>query len=540
MKKTFCLSLVFLALAGCSTEETADDVSTGENSAPELVLNSATASINEGESATFSFNVLDDNTSYENLTIKLLTESSKGAFTLDKASKTVSYRAPMMTEDKSPIADAAVIQVTDASGAKAEKTVVVNVADINSVVALTLIPPTNSFGYENTQTDKLLNLFMYESDDAVVRIAIEEDSKDFDSLDFDIPKIDGIFLNQITEIVNDDMDEARLSFKLPTLTQPSQRISFDYKVSDNDGNDSVTVNITVLNRPTLTWTSTGTSATFTESAGGTLGFGFSEVQGYPGDYSVALSDENGEPLDFSLPVSINEANKQITLGAAGRILGDKNVKVTLSHTYTVSNEVGEPFDVVAQTERTITIKDDRDDDFNTKVESFNQASAQLANILNRNEEDVIFRSLSTILMLDNRVTKSAITAGETAVQSALTQQKSRYTALENEIKQLISEKKTQEADAKITVYLSEVESVGSEPRQAISDWVNDNVAAADAGDVTLTLTWAPSSLIKTGDDWSHYVGNTQYGFFNTAGSEWQYKDVYAHLAAVDTDTNICE
>lgn len=542
MIRKFSLPLILIALAGCSTEE-AEQPSTGENTAPQISAAANAATINEGESVTFPFNVVDDNTGYSSLKFKLITENTQGKFSLDVAGKSISYEAPMLRGSVKSISDGAILEVTDPSGLKSERAFSVSVSDINGALSLKLLPPAGGFGYENTQTDKVLNLFMYEGPaDATFRISLTEDVNDGDDIDMGFPEDPtGIFANQISENINDDLSEVTLRFPLPQIVAPSTEITLSYRAQDNDGDDEVNINVTVVNKPTLAWKTAGTSTAFTESAGGSLSFDFSEVSSYPGEFTASVTMEDGSALPFTLPVSVEQSGRKINIGPSGRILGDTPAKVTLKHTFTVANAAGERFDVVTSAERNITIKDDRDDDFMTKTEQFNQTVSQIENIVNRSEESAIFRSLSTLLTLDNRVSKSGVALGKSSVIQAMSVEKANLETLSNEIKQLISEGKTSEADGKIDEYLIQANRVGALPRAAISDWFDDHVSAETTGNTPLTISWSAPALIKAESGWSHYVGNLNYGFFDTDnGGAWVYKKNYAYLGAVDTDTSICE
>lgn len=549
MKKVFLLPALLAMIAGCSTEEAAPEGggSSGPNVAPVIsVTTSSSASITERQVHTFSFNVSDDKTAYKDLKIKLIHDELVGTFSLNSSAKTLTYTAPALSDDIKNVTDGVVLQVTDASGLKSERNFSVTVSDVNSVVKLKALPPASGFGYENTQTDTLLNVFMYENQPkTTLRFDVNEITADADSITLDFEVAEGpLFENQVAYSVNDTGSEASLSFDIPAITAPSQTLSLNMLAEDNDGNSVAQVNITIVNQPSILWRSENSSETLSEKNGGTLSFSFSEQAGYPGDFFVQTSKPDGSALDFSLPASLDKVNNQIRFGAAERVLGDQEVKVTLTHRHTIQNGAGEPFEVISQTEKTITIKDDRDDDFISQTEKYTEAAAQARNIINREEELHAFNALSTVLTLDNRITVSQKMAGKAAVRAALDAQRSEINQMETEINQLISAGKTTEASSKITTYLTKVKLIGKKPRDAITEWeMTYNIFSQPPkeGAVPLSISWSGSGLKTEQDDWSHYVGNTDYGYFDkNNGNQWTYNAQYVYLGVIGTSTSICE
>lgn len=513
-----------------------------DNTAPVITSSSNSATSNEGTPLSFSFDITDDRSSADNIALSFTQKSLVGSVTVDRENKQLIYTPPLLKNATKTFSEVFTLRATDPQGAFSERTFTVNALDINSAATVSTTPHLNSFGYENTQTETLLNLFMYEDQPGVaLNFVVAEDPLDADIVSTDFT-VSGLFYNQVKKSTTDENGQATLTFDAPALDVASKLFTFNFIAKDNDGENQATVNLTLLNKTSIAFAAGQSNAIISEKEGGVLNYTFSEATGYPGTFSVMLTDLNNAPLAFALPYSIDTTNRRIQFGGAGSMIGDQNVKVTISHSHTVSNVSGEAFEVIATAEQNIIVKDDRDDDYDAQVENYRTTALQIEDILNANEEKFIFDALATLLSLENRISRTAWLNGEKVVNEALLSQKEAFLQKESEINQLISAKNTQATLDKITEYMFMAERIGDTPREAITLWASENVkATSDTGTTTtVSLAWSNSGLNKEKSLWSHYVGNLDYGYFDTkAQNSWVYLPQFAYLGVIDEARTFC-
>lgn len=545
--KLVALSLSIVLLSACSTEEPAADDGSGgaENTAPLIFADISSGAVDERKSLSFSVNVSDDRTPYQDLVFKTLHDPIKGSVSYNASNKTITYVAPQLSGAEKSLTEGFILQATDKDGAKTEKSFTVTVNDIDSPVKVKVVPPSSSFGFENTQTERLINAFIYESQPATsFRVDLNEDKGDLDEISLSM-EVSGLFENQVKQSI--EGASAVFTFDTPTLKQPSQLITFTVGAQDNDVSEVALVSLTVVNKAEITWNNQQGSAELTESAGGQVHFLFSEEPSYPGSFSAKVTKEDGTELDFNLPFTLNQTAKTINFGPSDRVLGDTKVKITLQHVNSVQNAAGEKFDAIAESTKTITLKDDRDDDFNAKVEEFKEAATQVEFLISAKEEASIFNALATLMSLENKINRSQWLAGEVIVNDELKKQETEIYAIESEINQLINSGKSDEATAKINDYISKTNLIGSSSRAAITKWFGEVTAAASGTEIKnndatsgISVQWASGGLNKNMDQWSHYIGNAQYGFFDTKNqNKWVYLPQYAYLGVIDEAGTIC-
>lgn len=528
-----------ILLSACSTEEPESGQST-ENKAPAIFVQSQN-STDEGKTIEIGFNVNDDRTPYADLNIQLVAEGLQGNASLNQATKKIIYNAPFLSGSSKQLTESFTLRATDKEGLRTEQRVIVTVTDINSPVEVKSEVPSGAFGYQNTISDKTINAFLFnDSPMTHVDFLLFEDPDDSDLLSIDFT-VNGLFKNQVNLSSSDGGDLIRLSFETPNLTSPSMQLKFTLTAEDNDGKDAASVNLTLVKRHALGFDNTKSSPYLSEKAGGEIYFMFSEPLTYPGDFSVSITDEKGAPLAFTLPFAIDKDLRKITFSPSSGILGDRNIFVNLSHTVTVQNAAGERYDNVTTLQKQILIKDDRDDDFLSLIDSFKSHAAQASEIIRAREELLIARSLSNQLLLNNAVRFSRVDELLESVAKELTEQAYFLDEKERQINSLIGSGKVSEANFEILQYISQVENLGKPARQVMLDWYNEHVQQ----DLLLgvkkpSLSWSSRGLEKSNRDWSHYIGNLDYGFHDVARSGvWQFKNEYSYLSVLKENRTFC-
>lgn len=528
-----------LALTACSTEES-DPPTTENNKAPAIFIQSQVTT-EEGKVAEISFNVTDDRTPYADLNIQVIASGLQGRVTLDPLMKQLRYSAPYLTGKSKQLTETFTLKVTDKDGLSTEQRVVISVTDINSPVSVSANVPIGAFGYENTVSNKSVNAFAFaDSDKSSVSFSLNEDPNDADIADVDFT-VSGLFKNQVKSLSSANGDLITLEFDTPTMTSPSLQLAFTLSAQDNDGKDAAAVNLTLLKRHTLAFDYSKSSSFISEKNGGELYFIFSEATTYPGEFSVSLSDESGSPLNFTLPYTLDKISRKITFSPSSGFLGDRRVVVNVSHSATVQNAAGERYDNVTSLQTVILVKDDRDDDFASLIESFKEHSSQASDVIKAREEHLVALSLSNQLLLNNAVRKINVNKLLDEVSKSLDEQEQLVETKERQINILIGANKIDEANVEILSYINMVEDLGKSAREYINEWYSEHVELASiSGLKKPSVTWSSRGLNKSIDEWSHYIGNLDYGFYDiTKSGVWQFKNEYSYLSVLKENRAYC-
>lgn len=542
-KKLSLVAAVTLALSACSEE--AEEVAPVTDAPPVLSLETTSASIDEGEVITISFNTDDDGG-----TPKLSIQESdlRGDVTL--GSNMIRYTAPWLSEDDT-ITETFTVLATDSAGQNTTRDVTITVSDRNEPVSVRVTPPSQARGFENTKTDTLLNFWVDEGqENLTLSYELQESDADVLNISYELGDESFIFWNNIdaSQTTSGDTTRVELSFAIPrisdtnsTTSTPSQDVSLTLNVDDGDDVVSAVVNMTVVNVVRLGWEA-GNPARISETDGGVLTYTSSESQDYPGDYSVLLFDENGEELDFDLPYTLDTQARTITFGQSEDIAGNQNVEVVIRHINTVSNAAGESYDPVFTASRMVTIVDDRDEGFLSYEQEYETNLGLFADVRTRRDEDRVASAASSYLFLNGWIDEVESESFETQVSALLDEETQVLTGLADDIDDALNAgKQGQEVQDLMDDFSENLYAFGYSAREFMLEKMEEYEAIESNADKTLGL--GHLSAARTGslfDDGriTHYVGNSIYGRYESDDT-WVFDASYGYLAVADITDSYC-
>jgi hypothetical protein len=533
-------SLVFLALvaavSGCS-KETEDALPT-MNNPPELTVKLSSLSVEENATAKISFNVLDDTTDFENMVFIIEGDDLAGSVVIDSVNKELIYTAPVLDSLKQ-INTGFTLAVKDENGSATRKQISINVTDIDSVVEIEMLPPSESFGFENTKTPTDINMWVMEGQESITfRYLIDESDGDTVEVDFSVSE--GYIFNNDVVATLPNTSELEIKLPIPMISVASQDFILQTIFSDNDGAVSTNFFVTVVNDVDLRWLPESDKE-ISETNGGTIFFTSSESADYNVQYSVNVTDNNGDKLDFVLPYVFDAAAGEIVFDSSPGFQGDRNVVVTLTASNEIPNGEGEIFNAVSETTYDLVVRDDRDDGFISAVEQYYSNVAMFDVMRTRGDEVRVVSSLSTYLMLNDWVTLQSKVSIEELVKSTIEQEAK---SLDEEVLRLNALVGTggtnEESNTSFSDFEAAVYSFGNITREVIHDWQVDVISKNAPRALELGLISRGGDINRLFGNASHYVGNAKYGFFNDDnGAEWRLLPEFNYLAVVNVTDNFC-
>ncbi|MEG3764868.1 hypothetical protein [Alteromonas sp. 14N.309.X.WAT.G.H12] len=536
-------AVITLALSGCS-EESDDTATTTADDAPTLSINDYSSSVDEGDVITIGYNADDDNEADPTITIA----SSDLQGDVVVGSHLIQYTAPWLDEDDS-ITETFTIVATDSSGQTTKEEVSLTVSDIDDPVSLTVSPPSQARGFENTQTDTLLNFWIDEGQEAVtISYELKEADADLLLVSYSLSDESFIFENNIaaTQETVGDTTTVKLSFALPeivdtssTVSESSEDVSLTLSVDDGDDIVSAVVNMTVVNVVDLGWAS-GNPSTISESDGGVLTYTSSESDSYSGEYIVDLFDEDGNEID--LDFDLDTEARTITFGENEGIIGDQVVEVVIQHVNVISNAAGEDYDATFSASKTITIIDDRDDSFLSLEEQYETNLTLFSDIRTRRDEDRVASAAASYLFLNGWVDESESESFKTQVSLLLDEETEELVDLADQIDDgLNGDGDTESTEALMEDFSDALYGFGATARKYMTEQMEAYEAMESNVDKDLglgVLSQAGTAYLYDETYVTHYVGNPNYGHYE-ADDEWVFDSTYGYLAVADITDSYC-
>lgn len=542
--RVFLAVATTLLISACGKE----DVPEPDNIAPTLTV-SQTNSTNEMETLSIEFLGADVNESTgeaiasSSLSYSLYNTDGKkigesplayGEVSINTETSSVEYQAPLVRTGDS-ISESFVLRVTDTGGLFAEQTVLVTTNDINDPVDVTVLVPQGAYGYENTKKDSEINFWYAEnqtSGETFLSIVFAIDEKDYDELLVDYSVTEGlVFENQV--ITEMEGDNVTLKIPTPSITTPSEDFTVSLTVSDGDETVTSFANVTIVNKPSLAWEASSPMS-ISESSGGQIKFTTSEESSYSGEYSYKLTDENGDPLSFELPVVFDRDSGTLTFSESSGIQGDKLVKASVYLTSTITHAGGESYNEITELTRTLTVKDDRDDDFTLSTEEFEELRERMELSYERLDENRLAKTYGQYLFLNRLINKSEFNELEGAVDF--------------ELKKNIAELKEKAAEVRIAIdsnasnlyslmneFASDANDFGKSARVKLVETIESyNISFPETISKPQLLPLVTGGGYEVGEQFSHYVGNTSYGSYRDQDdTDWEFSANFAYMGVVD-------
>jgi hypothetical protein len=535
--KVFKYSIIALPLlilqVGCSTEAEPEM----ENTPPSIAFEQVSVPAVEGKVVSVKYVATDAETTVDKLVVLVLnSDKLKGSVSIEHSNGIVKYTAPWVTEGAS-FNENVMFQISDGKGGVAEQSVSFVVEDLNSPVKVSVAPPLNGYGYHNTQTDSLINVYFQEGQLLELDFKLQDD--DGDTLKYSYSVTEGlVFTNQIAKTMVGD--SVKLSLQVPMIKTPSESFIISLVVNDGDETVTASANITVVNKPVLSWLASA-PMTLSEKTGGKLTFSSSESPAYLGEYSVNLTDANGVPLDFDLPFSLNKSGMSIDFGASAGIGEDKTVNISLSIVNIITNGAGETYEEKTELKRTIVLINDRDDSFNVSIDSFYDQLAWFLDAKGRKDEGRVISSLTNYLFLQSAITRQELLSINSAISTAMNTEYAELTKQADVITNLINAGDvSSDLYSKLSVFGDLVYKIGSNGRQATSEKLVAVKLKKPEVFVNLSLPLTGGVAQVFSSKLTHYVGNQSYGFFEDKDkTKWQFKPEYSYLAVVDITDTYC-
>lgn len=538
-KKYLCV-LVTVALFGCGSQEEAP---TETNTEPTIQLEKTSVSLEEGAVLEVPFAALDKETSYESLQIAVDATGqpeNSGIFEVNKAEKKFIYKAPWLTNSVKSIDTGAQLVVTDSAGNKKSARLSVKVLDKTDVVKLRVTPPAQSFGFEKTQTENRLNLFVMESQpNVVVQYSTTENDADDLTIDYSVTQNKYVFKNDITPSSKDKGFD--LSLNLPNIDEPSVQFTLNASAKDNDGISENIVSITVINDVKLQWAA-GNSEFISEKDGAQLKFVSSEKNTYPSTVTVSITDLNGKPLQDDVPYTLNKSTQTITFGTQPPIVGDVTRLVTLTVSNEIKNAVGEVYVAKSTLSAPFLFKDDRDNSFEEQLNVFNKQVSWLENMGVRADESrlgaVVAKHLFLKNLIDDVQANEIHNRSEELFEANIVQLKD----LVRITRDVIASGSPQEKKDAMDKFSAEFKNIGKPVRELLGSKINELIESQGAARVQLKPVFGSAVFteINSGAMLSHYVGNYEYGqYLDPQKKDWGYFPGYEYLDVVDITNSYC-
>lgn len=526
--KQILAATIATLIVGCSSESEPAP----ENQRPVITLtDGGSFNVNEGAKIDVPFTVTDE-------TAVTLDVTSSGEMKGDVSISdgVLSYTAPWVPGD-SDVVETITLTAKDSEGLTSSATITFTIADGNTSASVVINPPSEAFGFEKTRTDTLLNFWVFEGQSGVVlRYDITDEDADEIALDYDVESDNYLFRNNIEPALNSAGTEASLTFDLPATNNPYENATVELTVDDGDDVRRVYAHMTVINQPKLHWNSP--NLTLSESSGGSLPFAMDETVDQDGTYSVTLTTPDGEPIDFDLPYQINEAAQTIEFYSSDGFLGDRSVVVTLDYTMLIPNNAGEIYEHVTTIAHTVTVKDDRDDDFMALEDRLQKVRDAYMQMTDRNDDVMVFRALNDRLQVEGVIDGNQRAELDEVLALSLAEEKDLNDDLFIAIDEAIDDDAPSDEIEELLVEIeSTVPRFGGLARKEYLEAFN---ALQTYGPTPLRApdSTSPAELESM---WvSHYFGNSRYGSFEGDDIEsFQFFPRYAYMNVTHLSQSSC-
>jgi hypothetical protein len=534
--KLILATAVAASLAGCSKEEA--PVTPAENRAPNLTVKDAGSQVEllEGEQVVFTFNAIDAEDDYDALTVQLDDSDAQGSFVLDVSAKTITYTAPVLRDEKS-LNDGASVVVRDSKGLLSERvSLSLRVLDENSPVSLAVTPPTSAYGFADTQRPDYVNVMV---DETVGTISftydISEQDNDDVELDYNVVSDDLVFDNDIVPEMSADNTRLTLTMPIPSIDTPYETFVLTVIATDNDNAVSTSSMVNIINTPALTWRS-GNPTVISERDGARFRFNNSESEGYPASYSSSITYADGSELDIELNYRVDSQTGELVIDPVEGFQGDRDVAVSIFMSNVISRDGEEDYVHVTELSQTLTLKDDRDDDYESQVSTFDTQKTWLSNVKFRKDESRVAAALLTHAHLTGRIESPSKTVLMEAVDQALLDEYASLDARVIEIEAKIAAGKPEgEIKADLASFSTALHAVGKDARRLINEWqhtLSDNPLG--------TLSIATQAKVTVTKRLTAYVGNEAYGYYDDEEkTSWVFAPEYRYLDVVNILDEFC-
>jgi hypothetical protein len=523
-----------LVLSACSKEGEPPAV----NQEPTITVNSAVVAL-EGEMLEIPFEISDGDHSSDELKVVLSTQGVLGNVTVDKDAGVLRYTGPWVSTGDSRN-DGFSVSVVDPAGAKASVDISVRVDDINSPVTITISPPAQAFGFQNTRTDENINFLYPESGQLEMRFDLIE--KDVDELisSFSISPEGTVFENQVTFESSDDGTQVVFTLPVPNIATSSEQFSFIFSIDDGDALVSSTANVTLVNRVGLNWAD-GAPSTVSESDGAVLRYLSTESYSYPASYEAVITMLDGTPLDFPLDYSLSSSTGEVVIQPSDGFQGGRSALLTLRVSNVITNVGGEEFVEETLLTRQLSFVDDRDDDFNIRLNGFFSDASLLDDLDIRRDEVRIGNSVSNYLFFNRFITHAERINFLALISDTLSEE---FDVLSTAVANISTRVDAGESGAQIESDIADfavaLRRVGRDTREVIVQ----NLSSITAVNDDKTLPFGDLSISGTSTLFdsrlTHFVGNGMYGSFADEAKEvWRFNDEYAYLSVADISDPFC-
>lgn len=541
-RRLLMVSLISLGLAGCSSEDPApnpDDPNDAGfvNTAPSVTVEFSTLSVEEGSVTRFAFTLTDATDPFEDIELVITNDDLIGVVTIDRANKELVYSAPWL-QDKASVSTGFTLTARDSNRLESiELNVGILISDISSIASVVVSPSNQAFGFERTQTDTTISPFIFESAgfiDLTYRIS-DEDSDDID-FTYEVDG-NGIFYNDIQRI-DDAGDVVRLRVPINNINVPSSDIVLRATINDGDGQVEALSTITIVNEVTPTFLSTS-DAVISEESGGEISWSTNESNNYPLNTKVDVTYQDGSEIDFDLPYSVDINAGKIVFGKSAGFINDKSLRLTLTFSNELRNAGDDIFIASSQANFNFTVSDDRDDVFFDEKESFFSNITKFNEVLVREDEKRVLSSVSSFLLLNDKITLKEKRAIEAQRAAAFSVNATSIENLENEVQKAIEEDRPFDIQKDLfSQYEAQIKLFGEKERELIHDFFDE--IKLENPDIVLENIILGGALRDVNSSLTHYVGNLTYGNFDDENqSLWVFKSTFKYLDVVNITDAFC-
>jgi hypothetical protein len=454
-------------MVGCSSESEDDGTENPVdlNTPPKIELNNNPTNVLEGETVEIKFNVFDEQDNYSQLKISVGTDIV-GSTSIDRSKKTVLYTAPWIKSEET-IVDTLIITVTDTGGQSAQASVDLTVDDKTGdeyINTLAMTPSNSAFNYIVEADKKNASLFVYEGEELELRYTLTEPDADDSELDFNST---GIIVTRDLEIKATDSYDAVITLNTPQLNNvPSGTAKVALVASDNDGDFTYTTEITVIKHVSMKWDES--PSLISESDGGTISYQMSEGFDYPAEYELEIYHD-GKQLDESyFHASLDSKTGRVNFPSAGKnkVQEDMPLEVVVKLWNKIENSYGEIHNEMTEITKNITIKNDRDDDFNDLFSEYEEKKNKFLNLASRQDDVQVAKSLATTWVYIGVFSTADLTDFAALAKTTFT---SEVSILNDQILAIRNENDYAKKESLISYFLASLASFGKETRKLMAD-----------------------------------------------------------------------
>jgi hypothetical protein len=528
-----CASIL-LATQGCGSSESDEDTVATVNSPPVLSVALSDNSVDEGAVIVIPFNVIDAEDSFSEISMSLDVSNTKGDVTIDKSAKVIRYQAPWLTDPSiKVISDGFSVIAKDSKGSRVEVPVPIVVNDINDPVKVVAIPPSQAFGFAETQTDSYYEMYIYEGEKNVTfKYNITENDADSISTP-DISVKSPLYLNNITPEAAEGGSGFSLKMDIPEINTPSANTEISFSVSDGDTNVQVQALITIINKVKLEWVSVANQVS--ESKGAVFVFKTSESESYNVSYSVDVTYPDGSPIDFDFPYTLKD--KTVTFSPSEGFQGNKNLVVHVTAQNTIDGVPQADFIEKTVLSQTIVAVDDRDDGFFLGMDEFD-ANKSLFNSYAERKDDVrVASAISKLWMLNGKMTNKERSGFLINANSVMAQEIAVLDDSLSSIEEMLANGDSgQDVVSAMSHFNTDIRKLGKQVRDLLV--ITELAVKSNGTTVSFKAPSDPSAATTVNDFLTHYVGNSKYGYYN-GSKEWLFNPAYKYMQAVNIFDEYC-